>query len=822
MLFPETYIDVILPLAVPNLFTYHVPQDLVPDIGIGHRVVVQFGKSKLYSAIISEIHEVAPKNYQAKDIQMVLDEVPIVKEHQIKFWNWIKTYYMCHPGDVMSAALPSGLKLSSETQILLNSEFEVDSTILTDEEYLVFEALEINQVLSLGEISKILNKKTVYPIIKMLLERNVIVVLEEIKTKFKPKKEKYIKLSPSYHGEEAMRPLFDELSNAPKQLAILMKYIELSQMFSGTESAVKQKILLEASNASSTQLKTLTTKGIFDVEEVIIGRIGNFDNEKDKEVILNEAQDGALTQIKESFEKKDVVLLHGVTSSGKTEIYVKLIEEVIAKKQQVLYLLPEIALTTQIISRLRKFFGDKVGVYHSRFNPNERVEIWNKQLSESPYDILLGARSSLFLPFDNLGLVIIDEEHDSSFKQFEPSPRYHARDSAVVLAKMFGAKVLMGSATPALETMHNTETGKYGLVKLTQRYGGVKMPKIVISDLAQANKKKQMQGHFSFKLMEEIKNALDNKEQIILFQNRRGFSPYIACKTCGWTPYCTRCDVGLTYHKYLHRLKCHYCGYERHVVKKCDACGSHEVELNGFGTEKIEEDISLMFPDAKIGRMDLETTRTKNAYQNIISDFEDKKIDILVGTQMVTKGLDFENVSLVGVLNADQSLNFQDFRAHERSYQLMSQVAGRAGRSSKQGLVIIQTFQPEHPIIQQVINHDYEGMYKRELALREEFEYPPFHKLIKLNLKHANREKLIDAADFFTNILRTSFGSRVLGPEFPGVPRVRNRYINQLFIKIEDVASINKVKTLLVENIYSFRMNKEYGSVQVYIDIDPY
>jgi primosomal protein N' (replication factor Y) len=804
------------------LFTYHVPVDLVPDIGIGHRVVVQFGKSKLYSAIISEIHEVAPKNYQAKDIQMVLDEVPIIKAHQIKFWNWIKTYYMCHPGDVMSAALPSGLKLSSETQILLNSEFEVDSTILTDEEFLVFEALEINQVLSLGEVSKILNKKTVYPIVKMLLERNVIVVLEEIKTKFKPKKEKYVKLSSSHHGEEAMRALFDQLSNAPKQLAILMKYIELSQMFSGTESAVKQKILLESSNTSSAQLKSLTTKGIFDVEEVIIGRIGNFDNEKDKEVTLNNSQSEALSHIKQSFDKKDVVLLHGVTSSGKTEIYVKLIEEVIAKKQQVLYLLPEIALTTQIISRLRKFFGDKVGVYHSRFNPNERVEIWNKQLSESPYEIVLGARSSLFLPFDNLGLVIIDEEHDSSFKQFEPSPRYHARDSAVVLAKMFGAKVLMGSATPALETMHNTETGKYGIVKLTERYGGVKMPKIVIADLAQANKKKQMKGHFSFQLMEEIKKALDNKEQIILFQNRRGFSPYIVCKTCGWTPYCTRCDVGLTYHKYLHRLKCHYCGYERHVVKKCDACGSHEVELSGFGTEKIEEDISLMFPDAKISRMDLETTRTKNAYQNIITDFEDKKIDILVGTQMVTKGLDFENVSLVGVLNADQSLNFQDFRAHERSYQLMSQVAGRAGRSSKQGLVVIQTFQPEHPIIQQVVNHDYEGMYKRELALREEFEYPPFHKLIKLNLKHTNREKLIDAADVFTNILKTSFGSRVLGPEFPGVPRVRNRYINQLFIKIEDVASINKVKALLVENIYSFRMNKEYGSVQVYIDIDPY
>ena len=822
MLFQEKYIDVILPLGVPNLFTYHVPAELGDDISIGFRVIVQFGKSKLYSAIVAKVHENPPEKYRAKDIQMVLDDKPVVTEMQLKFWDWIKTYYMCNPGDVLSAALPSGLKLSSETQILLNPEFEVDPKILTDEEYLIFEALELNQVLSLDEISKILNKKTIYPIIKMLLERNVILVLEEIKTKFKPKKDKYVKLTPQFHGETEMRELFDQLDKAPKQLAILMKYIELSQLFSGTESAVKQKILLEASNASSSQLKALVEKDVFEVQEVIVGRIGDFSDQKSKEVTLNLPQEKAFNEIKESFKEKDVVLLHGVTSSGKTELYVKLIEEVIARKQKVLYLLPEIALTTQIINRLRKYFGDQVGVYHSRFNQNERVEIWNKQLGTDGYDIVLGARSSLFLPFDNLGLVIVDEEHDSSFKQFEPSPRYHARDSAVVLAKMFGAKVLMGSATPALETMHNAEIGKYGLVSLTERYGGVKMPEIVIADLAKAHKKKQMEGHFSFLLMEEIKNALDRKEQVILFQNRRGFSPYIICTTCGWTPYCTRCDVGLTYHKYLHRLKCHYCGSERHIVKKCEACGSHEVELSGFGTEKIEEDMSLIFPDAKVARMDLETTRSKNAYQNIISDFEDKKIDILVGTQMVTKGLDFENVSLVGVLNADQSLNFQDFRAHERSYQLISQVAGRAGRSSKQGLVIVQTYQPEHPIIQQVIKNDYFGMYKRELQQREEFQYPPYHKLLKINMKHANREKLVDAAAMFTDVLKVSFGSRVLGPEFPGVPRVRNRYINQLFIKIEDVASIKKVKAMLTDNIYTFRMNKQYASVQIYIDVDPY
>ncbi len=822
MLFSETYIDVILPLGVPNMYTYHVPDDLKDQLDIGFRVVVQFGKSKLYSAIIYRVHSNPPKAYMAKDIQMVLDDKPVVNENQLKLWDWIREYYMCHPGDVMSAALPSGLKLSSETQVLLNVDVTIDPSILTDDEFLVFEALEINQVLSLDEISKILNKKGVYPIVKMLLERQVIVVLEEIKTKFKPKKEKYVKLNSVYQEEVKMKALFDELLNAPKQFAILMKYIELSQMFSGEESAVKQKVLLDASGASSVQLKSLEKKGVFSIQEVIIGRLGDFSDEKGKDLVLSPSQQTALEEVQSNFETKDVVLLYGVTSSGKTEVYVKQIEDTLAKGKKVLYLLPEIALTTQIINRLRKYFGDQVGVYHSRFNQNERVEIWNRQMSPKGYDIILGARSALFLPFENLGLIIIDEEHDSSFKQFEPSPRYNARDSAVVLSKIFGAKVLMGSATPAIETMNNALAGKYGLVSMTERFGGVKMPKIVIADLAKAHKKKQMQGHFSSQLMEEIKGALDRKEQIILFQNRRGFSPYIACKTCGWSPYCTRCDVGLTYHKYLNRLKCHYCGFERHIVKKCEACGSHEVELSGFGTEKIEEDMSLIFPDAKVGRMDLETTRSKNAYQNIISDFEDKKIDILVGTQMVTKGLDFENVSLVGVLNADQSLNFQDFRAHERSYQLMSQVAGRAGRSSKQGLVIIQTYQPEHPIIQQVVAGDYEGMYHRELIQREEFGYPPYQRLIRVILKHANKEKLTDSAQLFVDALQSSFGSRVLGPEFPGVPRVRNRYINQIFVKVENAASINRVKNMLVDHMVVFKQNKVNSGVQVIIDVDPY
>ncbi len=820
-LFPNVFIDVILPLGVPNVYTYSVPIEFQNQIDVGYRVVVQFGKSKLYTAIVVRVHSDLPENYKPKEIQLVLDEQPIVLDYQLTFWDWIKSYYLCNPGDVMVAALPGGLKLSSETQIVRNLGIEFNPEDLTDDEFLVIEALEINQVLSLDEISKILNRKTTYPVIKSLLQRQVINVLEELKEKFKPKIEKYVLLEDKHKTEESLQDLFSVLDKAPKQLAILMKYVELSRYFSAEETPVKMKVLLEASQSTSTQLKQLVKKEIFKIDEIVIGRLGDFSLTGDKSIELNTHQLHAFGKIKENFESKDVVLLHGVTSSGKTEVYVKLIEEVIAEGKQVLYLLPEIALTTQIINRLRKYFGDRIGVYHSRFDQNERVEIWNKQLSTKGYDIILGARSSMFLPFTNLGLVIIDEEHDSSFKQFEPAPRYHARDSAVVLAKMFGAKVLMGSATPAIETMYNAKSGKYALVELTQRHGGVKMPLIEVADLKLAHKKKQMQGHFSSSLIEGIKTALDSKEQIILFQNRRGFSPYIICKTCGWSPQCTRCDVGLTYHKYLHRLKCHYCGFETHMPKKCEACGSHEVELSGFGTEKIEEDMGLLFPNAKISRMDLETTRTKNAYQRIISEFEEKRIDILVGTQMVTKGLDFENVSLVGVLNADQSLNFQDFRAHERSFQLLSQVSGRAGRSSKQGRVIIQTFQPDHPIIKQVIAGDYSSMYNREVELREEYHYPPYYRLIKVVLKHLNMERLVEGADFFASILAQSFGSRVLGPEFPAIPRIRNRYLNQFFIKVENKASSKKAKLMLTEGIDLFRTRKEFNSIQVIVDIDP-
>lgn len=815
------YIDVILPLGVPNLYTYVVPEELVGQLGIGYRVVVQFGKSKLYTAIVTKIHEQQPNHYSPKEVQLVLDDYPVVNEIQLRFWDWIKSYYMCHPGDVMNAALPGGLKLSSETQIVLNTEQEYNPKDLSDDEYLVFEALEMNTVLSLDEISAILQRKTTYPVIKSLLSRGLVHVVEEIKTKFLPKIEKYVRLHPSLNLSDLPR-FFDQLEKAPKQLELLMKFVELSRILTDQPSLVKKTILLESCSASSAQLKSLETKEILEVQEITVGRLGEFSPEENSSFDLSPTQKEGLKHIEDQFSTKDVVLLQGVTSSGKTEMYIRLIEQVINEGKQVLYLLPEIALTTQIISRLRKYFGDDVGVYHSRFNQNERVEVWNKQISTGGYKIILGARSAVFLPFSNLGLVIIDEEHDASFKQFEPAPRYHSRDSGIVLAHMYRAKVLLGSATPSLETMHNARSGKYGIVQITERFGGVKMPQIILSDLRYAHKMKQMKGHFSQALVDEITKALENKEQIILFQNRRGFSPYVVCKVCGWTPQCNRCDVSLTYHKYLHILKCHYCGFENYMPKKCEACGSHEVELSGFGTEKIEEDLEIMFPDARIARMDLETTRAKNAYQQLISDFEENRIDILVGTQMVTKGLDFENVSLVGVLNADQSLNFQDFRAHERSFQLLSQVAGRAGRSKKQGLVIIQTYQPDHPILQQVIAGDYNGMYERETSLREEYHYPPYFKLIRITLKNVSKEKLEDAAHFFASQLRILFGSRVLGPEFPPIPRIRNKYLNQLFVKVENESSIQQVKKMLSDTIDSFRIEKSHSSTQVIVDIDPY
>ncbi len=828
MMSKETiFIDVILPLSLPNLFTYRLPEALNEAIQIGQRVVVPFGRGgKLYSALVKNIHNNPPTEYQAKYVESLLDEQPIVNEKQLQHWDWIANYYIANPGDVFSAALPGALKLASETKIVLNNDFDQEQLKdLNDSEYLIYEALEVRTVLSLQEISEILNIKNVHKVVKGLIEKRAIVVEEDLKRKYKPKLIPFVRLTEYANNEENLKTVFDEVQKAPKQLATLMSFIKLSDRY-GTPKEVKKLELQKANNITASVINQLVKKDIFEVYELAFNRIGNYSKELIGEKTLNEHQETAMTEIKTQFKEKDVVLLHGVTGSGKTEIYIKLIQEALEAKKQVLYLLPEIALTTQLIVRLQKVFGDKIGVYHSKFNENERVEIWNNVLEHEStkterFQIVMGARSAMFLPFSNLGLVIIDEEHENSFKQYQPSPRYNARDAAIVLANIHGAKTLMGSATPALESYWNAQQGKFGLVELNNRHGGVQLPEILCADIKEATRKKRMKSHFSPLLMTEMEEAFKNKEQIILFQNRRGYAPFMICEECGHVPECNNCDVSLTYHKYSNQLRCHYCGQNHQMPNSCKACGSTRITLKGFGTEQIEEELAIFFPDIKIARMDADTTRSKNAYHKLITDFEERNIDVLVGTQMVTKGLDFDNVTLVGVLNADTMLNFPDFRAFERAYQMMSQVSGRAGRKAKRGKVIIQSYDPYHRIIRQVIETDYAAMYKNELVDRKQFNYPPFYRLIHFTLKHRDRDVLNAGADEFTNNLKEKFGARVLGPEFPVISRIKNQYHKNVLVKVEREAPIKKVREIITAIKNNFEVFSEYKAVRITIDVDP-
>jgi primosomal protein N' (replication factor Y) len=828
MLFDTIFIDVILPLSLPNLFTYRLPAELNDDIQIGQRAVVPFGRGgKLYSALVKRIHNTPPSEYQAKYVESLLDDHPIVNEKQLKHWDWIADYYIANPGDVFNAALPGALKLASETKILLNSDYDKDNIKeLNDSEYLIFEALEIREILSLQEISEILHLKNVHKIVKSLIEKSAIIVEEDLKRKYKPKLIPYVRLTEFADLEKNLEPLFNDISRAKKQLETLMTFIKLSERYADEPKEVKKADLQKAANVSSSIITELVKKNVFEIYEVAVDRLGKYDKQLIGDKILNEHQVKALGEIKKQFEEKDVILLHGVTSSGKTEIYIKLIQEAIAKGEQVLYLLPEIALTTQLIVRLQKVFGDVIGVYHSKFNENERVEVWNKviefeQTKSSRFQIVMGARSSMFLPFSNLGLIIIDEEHENSFKQFQPAPRYNARDASIVLAHIHQAKVLMGSATPAVETYWNAQEGKYGLVEMNVRHGGVQMPEILCADVKEATRKKKMKAHFSPMLMELMEEAFKNKEQVILFQNRRGYAPFLLCEECGHVPECKNCDVSLTYHKFPNLLKCHYCGTNKQMPTTCGACGSPRVTLKGFGTEQIEEELSLLFPKIKVARMDADTTRTKNSYHKLITDFEEGNTDVLVGTQMVTKGLDFDNVSIVGVLNADNMLNFPDFRAFERSYQLMSQVSGRAGRKKKRGKVLIQTYEPYHPIIRQVIDNDYIGMYTDELAQRRKFKYPPFQRIIHFTMKHRDRDQLNEGAREFVQALKAKFGERVLGPDFPVISRIKNQYIKNAMLKVEREISVKKTRELIMEVKHHFEASSAYKSVRITIDVDP-
>jgi primosomal protein N' (replication factor Y) len=819
------FVDIILPIPIHREFTYRVPHDLNEQVRIGVRVVVPFGKSKLLTGIITRISEEAPKDYQAKYIEHILDDSPIITGHQYTFWKWIASYYMAPIGDVMNAALPANFKLASETRIVLHPDFDGKLDHLDDREFKIVETLEIRESMDLKELSEILGIKTVQPIIKRMMDRRIILSVEELTDKFVPKTSVYVELGPSGSGDDEINDFISRLEskkNTEKQLQAFLTILREGNYSNGGLQPIERKKLMDL-DVSASSLNTLEKNGMILQKRYEISRFKDNDRSQHAFKELSEAQYKALQEINTSFEHHTTTLLHGVTGSGKTEIYVQLIQEQLDNGKQVLFLLPEIALTTQLIQRLSAYFGDQIGVYHSKFNQNERVEVWNHVLANDPdrFRIIIGARSSVFLPFRDLGLIIVDEEHESTFKQYDPSPRYNARDAAIVLSHLFGSKVLLGSATPAMETYFNAKGGKYGLVELTDRYGGLRLPEVFCADVKKERRQKSMNSHFTTFLIDHIREALNKNEQVILFQNRRGYTPLWSCEICNWTPKCKNCDVSLTYHKNTNLLKCHYCSYTTPPVGSCSCCGSNRLKMIGFGTEKVEDELSLIFPKHTIKRLDLDTTRSKNAYETILNDFENRNIDILIGTQMVSKGLDFDNVSLVGVLDADMLLNRPDFRAFERSFQLMSQVAGRSGRKGKRGQVIIQTGDPDHWVIQKVIAHDYVGFYESEILERKNFFYPPFYKIIEFTLKHKEEHLLDKASMEFAQSLREVFKERVIGPEFPIVRRVQNLYLKSIKLKVERDASDKKVKErlqMLIDAFYSVPLNK---SIRMVVDVDP-
>ena len=822
------FADVILPLAVQNLYTYRVPFDWNELIKPGQRVVVQFGKNKLYMALVKRVHQNPPGTYQAKYIQDILDAKPIVNDMQLGFWDWIAAYYLCTPGEVMNAALPAGLRFSSETRILRNKDFaldEVQQDFFTEKEWKLVIALEAKQEMSVEEAAQAVEIKNVQPVVQALLAKGFAILKEEVKENYKPRTEVFVKISPAL-SEDDLRKAMDELEKkAFKQLHLLMAYMQLANWHTRNPHEVKKSKLLLHADSTSSVFDQLVKKGIMEAYTKEVSRLPLSDKAVEAANALADFQQLAFDSIEKQFKEKDVILLHGVTSSGKTEIYMQLIEQMITQGKQVLYLLPEIALTSQLVQRLKKRWGNKVGVYHSKYSDNERVEVWNTLVEpkDRNYSVIVGTRSSLFLPFDKLGLIIVDEEHDSSYKQQDPGPRYHARDSAIYLAHIFGAKVVLGSATPSLESYYNAETGKYGLIELHVRYGGMEMPEIDVRDVGEEKRKKLMKSLFSPFLLSNIDEALNKKEQVILFQNRRGFAPFLECSVCAHVPMCINCDVSLTYHKKADLLRCHYCGYSAALPKSCPACGNPSIHVKGFGTERVEEELQLFFPQAKIARMDLDSTRAKQSHSKIISQFEDREIDILVGTQMVTKGLDFDNVSIVGVLNADSGMHFPDFRSEEKSYQLMAQVSGRAGRKNKRGRVIIQTNNPEHHIIQQVVKNDYMGMYKDQIEERKKFHYPPFTRLIEITLSQKSQDDLDAVSPDLAIELKKRFGDeRVLGPEYPVVSKVNNYFLKTILLKVEKEKYSSKVKTLVIDSLNEFfSKGKEYARTRIKIDVDP-
>lgn len=814
------FVDVIVPLAVPERYTYRVPYELNDEVEVGKRAIVQFGKKRLYTALICEIKDHANPKYEAKYLDLIIDSSPIVPAKVIDFWSWMSFYYMCNPGDVMNAALPSNLKFSSQTVLMADKDFPIDLEELSIEERKVFQLIAENDGIMLQDVS---TSKYVPVTIKNLIDKGLVFTAEEIKDSYKPKIEVFVEIEEEYSSEEGLQLAMNLLLDHEKQLEVLLAFVDISKILSTGENRVERKKLIKRINRSSTAITPLIKKGIVKLVELEVDRVHGFSDTVVALPELSSAQNTALEAIKEGWKEHSCTLLEGVTSSGKTLVYAQLIKEVLARGEQVLFLLPEIGLTQHLISRIKKYFGISMGVYHSKFKKDERVEIWNKVLNndENGGRLILGARSAVFLPFQKLGLIVVDEEHDSSLKQFQPAPRYHARDSAIVLASIMNSKIILGSATPALESRYLAMKGKYNWVKLTKRYGDIRLPEIEITDLKKEKTKKWELNIFSKLLIDLTRYDLQNGHQVIYFQNRRGYAPLWLCKECGWIPRCVDCDVNLTYHMHNHLLSCHYCGKNYSPPIKCNACGSSKLSMPGFGTERIEEEIAAYFPDKKIARLDLDTTRTKYGYEKILNSFEEKEIDVLVGTQMIAKGLDFDNVQLVGILNADMMLNFPDFRAFERAFQMMVQVAGRAGRLKKQGKVVIQTRYPEHWVLKEVKRHDYSSFYKKEIIERKNYMYPPFYRLIRLVLVHKEKAVVDKAAGKLAERLKFNLKERVLGPETPYISRIRNRFHVHILIKIERDMSPHKIRSFIQSEIDLLRSQKAFKSVRLYTDVDP-
>lgn len=819
------FAEILLPVPIPKLFTYRVPNSLNESVKTGQRAIVQFGDRKILTGLIINIKEEPPKDHEAKYLLEILDEFPVISDVQLKLFQWMADYYMCTLGEVMNAALPSGLKLSSESFVQLHPGFSLEESELhfSEKEVMIIKRLE-NESLSYSDLSKFLGVKSIYTILKSLSGKNAIVIFEEVKEKFKPKTERRIRLHPDFLTEESLQQLFEEIAKKPKQEEVVLKFLQEVPALHNTsknKTGISRKDLLEG-DVSESSLNTLIKKNIFEEFEQIIPRFGTTQDAEPAKILLSEEQERAQADIFRSFDKQNITLLHGITGSGKTEIYINLIKKALESDSQVLYLLPEIALTTQIVQRLKKVFGNEMGVYHSKFSDNERVEVWNGVLNGT-LKFVVGVRSSIFLPFDNLGLIIIDEEHDSSYKQHEPAPRYHARDAALVIGQLHHAKVLLGSATPSVETFFHASNDKYGFVQLTKRYGESKLPEIILADMGRERRQKTIKGEFSGALLKNIDETLSKKEQVIIFQNRRGYSPMVQCEDCGWVPKCVNCAVSLTYHQFRHALVCHYCGYKESLATQCPNCTSKRLSTVGYGTEKLEEELKLYFPETHVDRMDLDTTRSKTGYENIIEQFESGETSILVGTQMVTKGLDFDRVSLVGVFNADRMMHFPDFRSYERAYQLITQVSGRAGRREKQGKVVIQTSNPEHPILSFILANEYKEFYQRELEDRQHHGYPPFTRLIEITVKHIDKKICRDASSALADLFQAKLQDvKLLGPGEPMISKIRNQFLMTILLKVvRGKADLSVTKKLIQQSIDEILKEKNFRSARIIPDVDP-